>query len=343
MRIKNLFSSAITFAMLISVLVVSSAQSYTEISRTSLPGNEGWDYLTMDSGARLLYLSRSTRIVVFNVDTHKVVGEIGGLQGVHGVAIASALGKGFTSNGRDNSVTVFDLKSFKTLDKIDVGKGPDAILYDPACKRVFTFNGGDNSATAIDVLTNKVVGTIQLGGRPEAGIADGHGTIFVNIEDKSEVISFSSSSLKMGIRHSLAPGDGPSGLGYDPVKKQLFSVCSNQKMMITSIAGSRPVADVAIGNGADACVFDPVTHLAFSSNGRDGTLTVVKEGAGSAYTVLKTEPTQPGARTMALDTKTHHIFTCTAKMMPQAPGETNPRRRSYEPGSYVVLEYGGKK
>jgi len=281
-------------------------------------------------------------MVIFNIDTHKVVGEIPNLQGVHGVAIASAAGKGYTSNGRSNDVTVFDLKTFKTLATIPVGKGPDAILFDPASKRVFTFNGGENSATAIDAGTDKVVGTVELGGRPEAGVADGRGTIHVNIEDKSEIATFSASSLKVSARHSIAPGDGPSGLAYDAAKKRLFSVCSNQKMMVQDATGKAPVMEIAIGNGPDACAFDPIKHLVFASNGRDGTLTVVEEAGASAYKVRETAKTEPGARTMALDLKTHHIFTVSARMMPPAPGETNMRRRSYEPGSFVVLEYGEK-
>lgn len=314
--------------------------SYRLVRKISLPGEDGWDYLTVDSRARRLYISRSTHVTVLNVDTGQVVGEIPDLAGVHGVAIDPRSGHGFTSNGRSNSVTIFDLKTLKKLDEVSVGQGPDAILFDPTTRRVFTLNGRDGSATAIDAATGKVVGAVTLPGRPEFAVADGKGHLYNNIEDKSEIVEIDAKALKVLNTWSLAPGEGPSGLAMDTKSRRLFSVCDNGKMVILDADHGRVVATPAIGNGPDAGAFDSGLHRVYSSNGEDGTLTVLQETAPDRDEPLATVPTQPGARTMALDEKTHHVFTVSATVQPPTPGTEAPRRgRRYVAGSFVVLEY----
>jgi YVTN family beta-propeller protein len=312
------------------------APAYHLVKKIAVGGDGGWDYLTMDAASRHLYISRGTHVIVVDVDTEKVVGDIPDTRGVHGIALAPKLGRGFTSNGQDNSVTVFDLKTFKEITRVKVGTRPDAILFDPATNRVFTFNGGSNDATAISAAEDKVAGTVSLGGRPEFAVADGKGEVFVNLEDKSEIVAFDSQSLVVKNHWPLSPGEEPSGLAMDRKNRRLFSVCGNEKMVVMNADTGKVVATPAIGKGPDASAFDPGAGLAFSSNGEDGTLTIVREVKPDQFDVEATVPTQAGARTMALDTKNHAIYLVTAQALPAEPGA--PRyRRNYAPGSFVIL------
>ena len=317
----------------------AASPSYHLIQKITLGGEGGWDYLIADADARRLYISRGTHVMVVNTDTYKLVGDIPNTNGVHGIAFAPKLGRGFTSNGRDGTVTIFDLKTLKTIGTAPTGSNPDAIVYDPVAQRVFTFNGGSNNATAIDAQTGKVAGTIPLDGRPEFAVVDGKGMVYDNIEDKSEVAAINTRTLKVEHTWSIAPGDGPSGIALDPKSRRVFSVCGNQTMTALDADTGRVVATPAIGNGPDAAAFDPGTRLAFSSNGQDGTLTVVREAAPNSYRVVQTVPTQAGARTMALDTKTHRVFLVTATPGPSTPGAP-PWRRSYVPGTFTLLVVG---
>jgi DNA-binding beta-propeller fold protein YncE len=303
-------------------------------------GEGGWDYLVVDPQARHLYITHSDRVVVLDVDTGSKVGEIANTPGVHGVALAPKLGRGFTSNGREGTVTIFDLKSLKELARPKVGDNPDAIVFDPASGRVFTMNGRNQDATAIDAATGQVAGTIALGGKPEFAVADGKGELFVNLEDKSELLALDSKKMTVLHRWPLAPGEEPSGLAFDAAHRRLFSVCSNQKMVILDANDGHVVATEAIGRGPDACVFDPKTGLAFSSNGRDGTLTVIREDAPDHYTFVATVGTRVGARTMALDPKTGRLFLATAEFVPPSAGTDAPRRRAMVPGSFTILVVG---
>jgi YVTN family beta-propeller protein len=313
---------------------------YHEIGRVSLEGAEGWDCLVVDSDARRLYVTRGTRVVVLDADSRKVVGEIKNTPGVHDVALDPTLHHGFTSNGQEDSVTVFDLKTLQEVERIKVGKRPDILQYDPASRRIFTFNAGSHDATAIDAATLKVVGTIALEGKPEFAVTDGKGALWVNLEDKSEIAMLDTRSLAVKARWPLAPGEEPSGLAFDAAHRRLFSVCGNKKMMVLDADSGKVVATAEIGSGPDGAAFDAKTGLAFSSNGQDGTLTVVKEDAPDRFHVAATVPTEPGARTMALDRKTHQVFLVTARLQPPPPGEAGTRRRSYVPGSFVVLVFG---
>ena len=260
-------------------------------------------------------------------------GEIPDTLGVHGIAIASDLGRGFTSNGRANTVTIFDLKTLSTLGTIKVGTNPDAIVYDADTKRVFTMNGRSQDATAIDAANGTVVGTLALGGKPEFAVADGKGSIFVNIEDKSELVEFDPQKLAVLHHWPLAPCQEPSGLAMDRKNRRLFAGCDNKMMAVVDADTGKIIATPAIGEGVDANGFDPATNLAFASNG-DGTLTVVHEDSPNKFTVVDNVPTKRSARTMGLDLKTRNIFLPAADFDAPAPGE---RRGKIKPGSFVVL------
>jgi hypothetical protein len=326
--------------LLVTVAVTGSrvaAQSGTgqyRVTKTiAVGGDEGWDYLAADSALRRIYISHGSHVVVLDADSNTVVGDIPDTQGVHGIAIASDAGRGFTSNGRANTVTIFDLKSLKTLGVVKAGTNPDAIIYDPATKRVFTMNGRSQDTTAINAADGSVVGTLALGGKPEFAVADGKGTIFVNIEDKSELVQFDAQKLVVLNRWPLAPCEEPSGLAGDLKSRRLFAGCDNKLMAVINADTGKVVATVPIGEGVDANAFDPGTNLAFASTG-DGNVTVVHEDSPDKYTVVATVPTKRSARTMTLDLKTHALFLSAAEFDPPAPGE---RRGKMKPGSFVVL------
>jgi hypothetical protein len=296
-------------------------------------GDEGWDYVAVDSGARRVYVSHGTHVAVLDADSGAAVGDIPDTQGVHGIAIASDLGRGFTSNGRANTVTIFDLKTLKTLSSVKAGTNPDAIVYDQGTKRVFTMNGRSQDTTAINAADGTVAGTLALGGKPEFAVADGKGSIFVNIEDKSELVQFDPQKLAVLNRWSLAPCESPSGLAMDRKSRRLFAGCDNKLMAVIDADSGKIVATPAIGSGVDATTFDPETNFAFASNG-EGTLTVVHEDSADKYTVIDNVPTKKSARTMGLDLKTHNIFLPAADFDAPAAGE---RRGKMKPGSFIVL------
>ncbi len=311
---------------------------YHVVREIPLGGEGGWDYLAMDAAARRLYVTRSTRVVVLDADSGKVVGEIPGLSGVHGVAVAPDLGRGFISNGRSSTVTIFDLKTLAKLGEVKTtGENPDAILYDPASKRVFAFNGRSGNATAIEAATGKVAGTVTLGGKPEFAAADLQGRVFVNLEDKSEVAAIDSRGLTVKAHWPLKPCEEPSGMAIDRAHRRLLVGCANQMAAWVDVDSGRVAATVPIGKGVDANGFDPGTGLGFSSNGGDATLTVIRDNA-----VLENVPTRRGARTMALDEKTHTIYLATAQFGPApAPTAAQPRPRpAILPNTFVLLVVG---
>jgi YVTN family beta-propeller protein len=328
----------------VTALAAPPAPNYHQVKKIAVGGEGGWDYLTFDGATNRLYIARSTRVTVVDVQKGVVVGEVANTPGVHGVALVPTLHRGFTSNGKDDTVTVFDIETLKELERIKVGSRPDAIIFDPAVNRVFTFNGGSHDATAIDAASAKVVGAIPLGGKPEFAVADRKGQVFVNIEDKSEIVAFDSRALSVKHRWSLAPGEGPSGLAMDRKHRRLFAVCANEKMVVLDADSGRVVATPTIGKGPDAAAFDPGTGLAFSSNGRDGTLTVMQEQSADRFIAIATVPTQIGSRTMALDRKTHNIYLAAARFAPQPAqpaGSNAPRQRpTMEANSFVILVFG---
>ena len=296
-------------------------------------GEGGWDYTTTDSAARRIYVSHGTHVVVFDADTQEKVGDIPDTQGVHGIAVAPDFARGFVSNGRTNNVTMFDLKSLKTLGLIPVGTNPDAIIFDPASKRVFAMNGRSGDISAINPADGKVVGTVAVGGKLEFAAADGKGTIFVNVEDKSELVHVDAEKLIVLHRWPLAPCTEPSGLAMDTATRRLFVACDNKMMAVVNADTGRVVTTLPSGEGTDASAFDPETKLAFSSNG-EGTLTVVHEDSPDKFSVVENVPTKKSARTMTLDLKTHNLFLPAADFDPPAPGE---RRGKMKPDSFVLL------
>jgi DNA-binding beta-propeller fold protein YncE len=316
-----------------------TAQSpYKVIGRLALGGTGGWDYLSFDSQRRHLFVSRGDRVLVIDVDSNKQIGVIADTSGVHGIAIAQDLHRGFTSNGKANSVTVFDLDTLKTVATITgTGQKPDSIVYDSASHHVLTFNGKSGDASVIDPAAAKVVGTIALPGRPEFSAADGQGHVYVNIEDKSELSEIDTGSNKVLQTWSLAPCESPSGLAMDIVHKRLFSVCDNQKMVVTDATDGHHVATLAIGDGPDAVTFDPEQALVYSSNGESGTLTVVHEDDPNHYSVVANVSTQISARTQALDPQKHRVYLSSAKL---GTDKDAHGRQQPVPDSFTILTVG---
>ena len=331
----------IAFSMLLPATTQDAPPvALPKVHKIPVGGEGGWDYLTVDSDARRLYVSRGNRVTVLDLDTEAVIGELADTPGVHGIAVVPELGKGFTSNGRDSSVTVFDLKTLRQTNKIKASGVPDAILYDPSSKRVITFNHGTNDGTSIDPATEKVAGTIAFGGEPEAAVADRRGHIFVNIRSSSEVVEFDALSLKFLNRWPLAPGQRPNGLAIDTKNRRLFSGCNgNSKMVVMDADNGTVIATVDIGRGSDGCGFDPAKGLAYSSNGGDGTVTIIGEPEPGKFKVVATVPTQATARTMTIDPKTHRLYLAAATPVP-APAQKKGGRRGNVPGSFVIIVVG---
>ena len=323
----------IIFPLIVSMFVLAGTAvfarseadpGYHLIKRVKIGGEGGWDYLTVDGAARRLYLSRSSHVMVIDLDTDKVVGDIADTPGVHGIAVAPELNLGFTSNGKADTSTVFDLKTLKVLGAVKTGGNPDAIVYDPASKRVFTFNGRGKNTTVFDAVSRKVVATIALGGKPEYAATNGTGRVYVNIENTNEVVEIDSLKARALRRFPLKPCEEPTGMGLDAVKGRVFSGCHNKVMTVLETKSGKVVASLPIGANVDANAFDAATGLAFSSNG-DGTLTVARESSPGTFEVAETVVTQRGSRTMALDPTTHRVY------LPAA--QFTPPEESTQPGS----------
>ena len=296
-----------------------AAEGYHLLNKIKIGGTGGWDYATIDSNARRLYATHGTTVEVVDIDAGKVVGQIPQLHGVHGVAIAADLNKGFISNGQSNSVTVFDLKTLAKSGEPATGGNPDSICYEPKTQRVFTFNGRSNDSTAINAKTGEPAATFPVGGKPEFCVADGAGRLYVNLEDKSSIVEIDAAKPAVLRTASLSPCEEPSGLAIDTKDGVLFSVCSNKMMAVTDIKGLKVIATPAIGAGPDAAGFDPGVGLAFSSNG-EGTLTIVKN-VGGKWDAVDTVQTERGARTMAVDLKTHRVYMPAAEYGPATAGQ----------------------
>ena len=339
---KLIFS--ITFLIFLSVNFSFSQSKYQIINKIPIEGNGGWDYITMDEAASRLYVSHGNVVNVVDVTTNKVFGTIPDTKGVHGIALANDLDKGFISNGRDTSVTIFELKTLKFITKVKVtGNNPDAILYDPFSHKVFTFNGRSSNSTVIDAKTNTVIGTIKLAGKPEFAVTDLSGKIYVNIEDKSLISVINVNTLNVDKNWSVAPGEEPSGLAFDLKNHRLFSVCDNKLMVVVDSETGKVITTLKIGEGVDGVAFDPVLNRIYASNG-EGTMTVIQEVDANTFKELDNFPTQKGARTITLNAKTHKIYLPTSEYNP-APESTaqNPKpRATVKPGTFTVLEIGLK-
>ena len=311
---------------------------YKVTQRLPLPGDGGWDYPSVDPSTHLLYLSRADHVAVVDTASGKLVADIADTPGVHGIALAPELNRGYISCGKADMVKVFDLKTRAVLATVATGAGPDAILYEPATQRVFAFNGHGHSATVIDAKTNAVVATIPLGGKPEFARADGRGQVFVNIEDTAELAVLDAKTATLKSRWPLPHCEEPSGLALDASHRRSFSTCGNQVLAVTDVDIGKPVASVPIGKGVDGAEFDPTTRNVYSANG-EGTLTVVHEQAPDSYQVLQTLNTQRGARTIALDGASHRLYLPTAEFGPTPPpsaDQPHPRPPVLS-GTFVVL------
>jgi DNA-binding beta-propeller fold protein YncE len=307
---------------------------YRFVKEIPVGGEGGWDYLSIDETARRLYVTHASKIVVIDMDKEQIVGEIADTPGVHGFALALELQRGFSSNGQESKSSVVDLKTLKTLSKVDTGNNPDAILYEPGQQEVYTFNGRGQSATVFDAKTGKVVTTIALPGRPEFAAADPKaGRVYSNIEDKSAVVVIDAKTHKITDTWPIAPGEEAAGMAIDVAHHRLLLGCHNKLMVMMDSANGKVVASAPIGERVDANAFDPVTQLAFSSNG-DGTVTIAHEDAPDKLTVVQQLATERGARTMALDPATHKIYLASAKYEPQPPAEPGAPRQRNVPRSY---------
>ena len=321
--------------VLLSTTVLNAqnkTSDYKLIKTIHLPGDGGWDYLSVDEVNSHLFVSHSTQVNVVDLKKGENIAVIPDTKGVHGIAIANDLNKAFISNGKDSSVTVVDLKTLAFIAKISItGKNPDAILYDQFSHKVFTFNGRSSNSTVIDAKENKQIGTIPLSGKPEFSQTDGKGRIYVNIEDKSSISIINAVTMKVEKTWSIAPGEEPSGLALDNVNHRLFSVCGNKLMVVSDAIAGKVITTVPIGDGCDGVAFDPATKRIFASNG-EGTMTVIQQESADKYKVVETFATQRGARTIAVDKTTHHLYLSAGEY---EPGEG---RRPVKPGTFVVLE-----
>lgn len=322
-----------------AVWCLAADPGYKVIDKQSLPGDGGWDYMTIDAAYRLLYIAHSTQVDVFDLDQKKGVGAIPNMSGAHGVAIVPALNRGFVSNGKDNSVVAFDLKTRVEISRIPAqGQNPDTILFDPASDKVFALNGKSRDASVIDPQTNRVVAHIPLGGKPEFAVVDGQGMLYDNLVDQSQVVAIDTKQFAVKHRWPVAPCEEPATMAMDVAHRRLFIGCRNHRMAVLDADQGTVITTLPIGDHADAAGFDADRGMIFSANG-DGTLTVIHEDDPDHYHVIANVPTAKGARTMALDPKTHHVYLVTAQFGP-APAATaeqpHPRPRIV-PGTFQLL------
>lgn len=310
---RSMFVSALVMGLSVVLLAASVPNSgYSITKKIPIPGQGSWDYLTVDESARRLYVTHGTQVEVLDVDSYAIVGKVENLHGIHGVALAPELGRGFVTNGQTSSVTLFDLKTLKPLQEVPTGKKPDATIFDPATSRVFAFNGDGNSATAIDAATGKVAGTVELGGGPEFAAADGNGYVFNNLEDQNLVVKIDARKLAVEQRWPTAPCQSPSSMTIDRANRRLFIGCRSRVMAVMNADNGKVITTLPIGDHVDATAYDPSTHLIFNSNG-EGTITVIRQDDADTYTDIDTIKTLPHAKTMALDPKTHQLFLSTAE------------------------------
>jgi YVTN family beta-propeller protein len=320
------------FALLllaIPCMAHAAAASLKEVDRIHVDGEARWDYLSIDSAARRLYVSHATQTEVIDTSTDKLIGTIADTAGVHGIAIAADLGRGFISDGRADAVTVFDLKTLATTATIAVGTHPDAILYDPASRRVMTFNGKSHDITLIDAASARVVATVAVGGKPEFAQLGDQGHVWFNVEDTNEMAVLDPAQGRIVRRIALAPCGGPSGLAVD-AQQRVYAVCENRQMVIVA-PGGQVLGRPSIGAGADGVAW--MDGAAWSANGQDGTISVVREKTPGHFDTTETIASAPGARTIVADPATHRLYLPTAELQPAVAGA----RRVGVPGSFYIL------
>jgi DNA-binding beta-propeller fold protein YncE len=309
-RISLLTLAGVCWTLLAAPAFPQGGHAITQ--KISIPGQGGWDYLAVDEGARRLYVSHGTQVEVLDIDSKSLVGTIPNTPGVHGIAVAPELGRGFISNGQASTVTIFDLKTLKKIGDVPTGKKPDAIIYDPATSEVFAFNGDSESSTVISAADGKVAGTIALGGGPEFAVADGKGFVYNNLEDKSQVLKIDARKRTVEQRWPVAPCEAPSSMAMDRANHRLFIGCRSRIMAVIDSESGKVVATLPIGDHVDATAFDEDSRLLFFSNG-EGTISVIHQDSPDKYSAVETVKTLPRAKTMALDPKTHQLFLSTAE------------------------------
>jgi len=304
------------FSILVASILLASAafaaDGYQITKKIPIPGQGSWDYLTVDETGRRLYVSHGTQVEVLDVDSLAIVGKVAPTPGVHGIAVAAELGRGFVSNGQSNTVTIFDLKTLQSIGEVPAGKKPDGIIFDPATSRIFAFNGGSNSTTVIDATSGKVAGTIDLGGGPEFAAADGNGFVYDNLEDESQVVKIDSRNLKVVDRWPTAPCSSPSSMAIDRANHRLFLGCRSKVMAVVNLDTGKVITTLPIGDHVDASAFDSQSGLIFNSCG-EGIISVIHEDSPDKYSAVETVKTLPRAKTMAFDPKTHRLFLSTAE------------------------------
>lgn len=341
-RLASLACGAATALLTLLTPLGAQKPAWHVTQRHVIGGAGGWDYLSIDSVGRRLFVTRTDRVTAIDLATGKVVAEMAGLNRGHGVAFDQAHGVGFATSGGDSTLVKFDLATLKELGRTTAAVDADAILFDRGTGRVFTFNGDAGNASVLDPAGPTRIANIALGGKPEFAVADERGTIFVNIADRSEIVAIDTKTLKVARRWSIKPCEEPSGLAMDRANRRLFSVCGNRKMTVSDAGRGRVVATVPIGSGVDAAAFDPATGTIFASNG-EGTMTIVHEDSPNRYRVVQTLRTMAGARTMTIDPLAHLAYTVGASYGPTPAAATreNPHRRPpILPGSVTVLVIG---
>jgi YVTN family beta-propeller protein len=330
---KRVFALILAAAGLFAI-PAAAQKSYKLADRVKLGGEGGWDYLTYDSDGNRLFITRGTHVIVVDAKTLKQTADITDLQGVHGVALAPELGRGYITSGGDNMLVIFDLKTLKVLDKVKVGERPDAVLYDASAKRVYTFNAKTQDSTVVEAATGKVVGTVPLGGKPETGVADGKGNVYVNIEDRSEIVRIDTAKLTVAEHYPMAGCDEPSALAFDVAHRRLFAGCGSKLMAVVDPDAGKLVTTVDIGGGVDAGAFNPKTQQIFMSCG-EGVLTVIREDSPNKYSIVQSVPTVKGARTMTLDSASNTVYSVTAQFDPTPPPAG--QRRKVLPDTFELL------
>ena len=338
---KDILVKKISLLLVLAAAIGAAAPpTYKVIGKIKIGGGTRWDYAYIDSANHRLYVTHGNQTEVIDTTTDKLVGTILDTKGVHGIAIANDLGKGYTSDGTDNDVTVFDIKTLKVLSKVKTGQNPDAIIYDPVSKRVLTFNGKSADATIFDAKTGNIVtASLPVGGKPEFAQVDGKGNVFVNIEDKNEIVVIDARNSVVSRRYSIAPCDGPSGLAIDP-KNRLYSVCGNKMMIVSDAATGKVLGSPATGSGTDGVAFDD--GYAFSANGTDGTITMVGETSPGKFEPVATIPTMKSARTIIADQKAHKLYLPAAEFgpAPEAKDGKKAGRPQAIPDSFQIVVVG---
>lgn len=326
---SNIYMKKVIF---LSLFTLSRAfgQAQKVVNTFHIPSPGGWDYIAVNEGK--LYVSHGTQVNILDKTTGDSSGVIPNTTGVHGIAFDNTAGKGYTSNGRLNNVTVFDLHTNDVLGQITTGTNPDAIMYEPFTKTIITCNGRSNDLSIIDVARQTVIATIPVGGKPETAVSDNSGKLYVNIEDKHEIVAVDLSTHTVTDHWSLAPGEGPSGLAIDLATKRLFSTC-DKLLMVMDAGNGKIVAQLPIGDGTDGVAFDNATKTIYTSNG-EGSITAVREVDANTYKVIASIPTKRGARTIAIDATTHSLYLPTAEFEPNTPKGQRPKM---VPGTFQVL------